>query len=241
MEKPKLGKLPVIEIFQSIQGEGTMAGYPVTFVRLAGCNLACPWCDTKESWQKPCTHESISYDSSYEMRTSDMHCDACVASGSKEQLENLEVVGPKANFTWLTPTQIADQCVYPHVVITGGEPTIHDLQGLIDVLSSHGRTVCLETNGTNEIPDTWKFDWITCSPKPPEFAVNCRCDELKYVVDNAFTEDIIPEGLVDYITLQPESCKPESLQRAIEIVEKSAVSRKPYRLGLQLHKYINVK
>jgi len=41
---------PVMEIFDSIQGEGSMMGISVTFVRFKGCNLACPWCDTKESW-----------------------------------------------------------------------------------------------------------------------------------------------------------------------------------------------
>ncbi|MDH7593742.1 MAG: radical SAM protein [Methanomicrobiales archaeon] len=36
----------VCEIFRSIQGEGTMQGSPCTFLRLAGCNLKCRWCDT---------------------------------------------------------------------------------------------------------------------------------------------------------------------------------------------------
>jgi 7-carboxy-7-deazaguanine synthase len=38
--------LSVSEIFRSIQGETSYAGLPCTFVRLAGCNLNCPWCDT---------------------------------------------------------------------------------------------------------------------------------------------------------------------------------------------------
>lgn len=42
--------MKVIEIFESIQGEGVHMGKAVTFLRLAGCNLHCPWCDTKESW-----------------------------------------------------------------------------------------------------------------------------------------------------------------------------------------------
>jgi 7-carboxy-7-deazaguanine synthase len=38
--------MKVAEIFRSIQGEGRRQGYPCTFLRLAGCNLACSWCDT---------------------------------------------------------------------------------------------------------------------------------------------------------------------------------------------------
>jgi 7-carboxy-7-deazaguanine synthase len=38
--------LDVIEIYRSIQGEGTHAGYPCVMIRLSGCNLECTWCDT---------------------------------------------------------------------------------------------------------------------------------------------------------------------------------------------------
>ena len=37
---------PIAEIFQSLQGEGRHTGRPCLFIRFAGCNLACPWCDT---------------------------------------------------------------------------------------------------------------------------------------------------------------------------------------------------
>ncbi|MFD0678168.1 MULTISPECIES: 7-carboxy-7-deazaguanine synthase QueE [unclassified Paenibacillus] len=43
-------KLPMVEIFETVEGEGTGAGFPTVFVRLFGCNLRCTWCDTKYSY-----------------------------------------------------------------------------------------------------------------------------------------------------------------------------------------------
>ncbi len=42
----KINTLLVSEIFLSIQGEGSRAGWPCSFVRLAGCDVGCTWCDT---------------------------------------------------------------------------------------------------------------------------------------------------------------------------------------------------
>src|SRR5882672_2317989 len=39
--------MQIIEIYRSIQGESSFAGMPCTFVRLAGCNLRCTWCDSE--------------------------------------------------------------------------------------------------------------------------------------------------------------------------------------------------
>jgi organic radical activating enzyme len=43
-------KLPVMEAFYTIQGEGFHQGRAAYFIRLAGCNVNCFWCDVKESW-----------------------------------------------------------------------------------------------------------------------------------------------------------------------------------------------
>lgn len=43
-------QLPVMEAFYTIQGEGFHQGKAAYFIRLAGCDVGCVWCDVKESW-----------------------------------------------------------------------------------------------------------------------------------------------------------------------------------------------
>jgi len=43
--------LPLMEDFDSIQGEGFHQGKPAYFIRLGGCDINCPWCDVPESWE----------------------------------------------------------------------------------------------------------------------------------------------------------------------------------------------
>ena len=51
MNKPTEPMVEVAEIFRSIQGESTWAGWPCTFVRLTGCNLRCAYCDTRYAYE----------------------------------------------------------------------------------------------------------------------------------------------------------------------------------------------
>ena len=193
--------LPVMEIFDSIQGEGQYIGWPATFIRLAGCNLRCPWCDTKESWTYPAL--SVSVD------------------------------------------EIVSKCNRDMVVITGGEPCLYDLSELTSQLCGQDKFICLETNGT--LPTPAHVDWITCSPKPPLYAIHPKCafDELKYVVDKAFNPDVaIPEHFKDLngdfhlIWLQPEATHMKaSVKKAIELV----MAKDYLRMGIQMHKVFNVK
>ncbi|MEG1611729.1 MAG: 7-carboxy-7-deazaguanine synthase QueE [Alistipes sp.] len=44
------GKLPLVEDFYTIQGEGFHAGKPAYFIRLGGCDVGCRWCDAKYTW-----------------------------------------------------------------------------------------------------------------------------------------------------------------------------------------------
>jgi organic radical activating enzyme len=54
-------ELPVMESFYTIQGEGSHSGRAAFFIRLAGCDVGCVWCDVKESWEAD-AHPVISID-----------------------------------------------------------------------------------------------------------------------------------------------------------------------------------
>lgn len=45
-------QLPLMEAFYTIQGEGFYQGNAAYFIRLAGCDVGCVWCDVKESWEE---------------------------------------------------------------------------------------------------------------------------------------------------------------------------------------------
>lgn len=123
-------KLPVVEIFgPTIQGEGSHTGRLVQFVRFAGCDNKCKWCDTKKAWD---IHNVI-------------------------MLPNEEIVDRL--FKNKEKTDI--------VVITGGNPCLHDLSGLLSQLERKGFECHLETQGT--IAPEWlsQIDVLTLSPKTP--------------------------------------------------------------------------
>lgn len=49
-QNPELEKLPIMEAFYTLQGEGAHQGKAAYFIRLGGCDVGCHWCDVKESW-----------------------------------------------------------------------------------------------------------------------------------------------------------------------------------------------
>jgi 7-carboxy-7-deazaguanine synthase len=53
--------VPVMEYFYTIQGEGSYSGRAAFFIRLAGCDVGCVWCDVKESWDM-CEHPLLTID-----------------------------------------------------------------------------------------------------------------------------------------------------------------------------------
>lgn len=126
------------------------------------------------------------------------------------------------------------------VVVTGGEPAIHDLSPLVDALHAVHLPVHLETSGA--FPIRGSFDWITLSPKRwklPLASNVAQANEFKIIVDT-------PSAIEEYdsllaihgvpVWLHPEWSQREngSVLNAITGWVKSHGS--PYRAGWQLHK-----
>lgn len=134
-----------------------------------------------------------------------------------------------------TPTEI--------VVITGGEPLMHNLDQLTDELRTAGFKTHIETSGAHPLSGT--LDWICLSPKKfkaPLPEILPKADELKVVVFNKSDFDWAEKyaAMVSpacKLYLQPEWDKASAITPLI--IEYIKANPK-WELSLQVHKYINV-
>jgi len=129
------------------------------------------------------------------------------------------------------------------VVITGGEPLMHDLTQLTLALKEKGFETNIETSGAHPLSGTW--DWICLSPKKfksPLSDVVPFANELKVVVFNEsdfkwaeqYALQVSPQCK---LYLQPEWDKASSITPLIiEYIKQHP----QWELSLQIHKYINV-
>ncbi|AIE72694.1 MULTISPECIES: 7-carboxy-7-deazaguanine synthase QueE [unclassified Synechocystis] len=129
------------------------------------------------------------------------------------------------------------------VVITGGEPLMHDLNPLCQALKNQGLRLHLETSGV--YPLTGQFDWITLSPKPyrlPQAEIYPLANELKVIIsqDKDFSWAEIEATKVSRGTrlyLQAE-WETEAMNARIFAY---VLTHPQWRLGLQTHKYLGVR
>ena len=125
------------------------------------------------------------------------------------------------------------------VCLTGGEPLGQNLIPLCQALRHADYQLHLETNGTlDPHPELYGLiEHWTISPKGRTIAPGLtRITELKYVVGKAFREDMVDERRAGIIYLQPESSKPEYIQKALEIL-----TRHPgWRLSCRVHRILNL-
>ncbi len=196
-------QLPVMETFYTVQGEGAYAGAPAYFIRLAGCDVGCVWCDVKESWD-----------------------------AEKHPLQSVESL-----------TEGVIQSGAPICVITGGEPTMHNLSELTQLLQAQGIRTHLETSGTQPLTGEW--DWITFSPKKfkaPLEEYHRVAHELKIIINHKSDlewgqahADRMNAGAMLY--MQPEWDKREVTQGLILDYIRTKTN---WRISVQTHKYLGV-
>lgn len=204
-------RYPVHETFYSWQGEGCHLGRAAFFIRLFGCPLRCPWCDSAGTWHPRHKPASVPRRGAADL----------AAEAAREAPE--------------------------FVVITGGEPCIHDLSPLTGALrAGHGLRVHLETSGA--FPLSGEIDWVTLSPKrasPPLADCVARASEFKLVVDSPDAVDHWVGALSRLgraaddprpVWLHPEWSRRDDPAVLGLITEAVKSRRAPFRAGWQLHK-----
>lgn len=225
-----MNKYRINHIFYSLQGEGYNAGRAAVFVRFAGCNLHCPFCDTK-------------FDTYTEMSTEEIVTTI------------LSVIGSPSN-TQPTIDGFPSK-KKPLIVLTGGEPTLQADERLVESLHDLFFEVAVESNGTMPPPDN--IDHLTLSPKSPQFCLSLGkpyTKELKLVFTSSAETDLFLQRLntshdIDKAVffdelvgcfLQP--CDTGDSMRNADIVSDCVdyIKRHPHwRLSLQTHKLIGIE
>lgn len=128
-------------------------GTPAFFIRLFGCPVKCPWCDSAGTWHPKWIPKDI----------------------------------PR-----MTPEMLVQEAIAAEmttVVITGGDPAVHDLNPLCVALHEHGFQIHLETSGA--FPVRGRVDWMTVSPKRWKLPIEeniLRASEFKFIIEGP--EDI---------------------------------------------------
>jgi 7-carboxy-7-deazaguanine synthase len=144
----------VAEIFgPTIQGEGRNVGMPCHFVRFGGCDFRCDWCDTP-------------------------HAVLPDLVAKLPKMTDWEIVGALRRLD-----RDGDASATPvWIVLSGGNPALRDLDGLIDLLHSQKKKVMLETQGSVYRQWFGKVDDLCFSPKPPSSKMDWDFDNFDKIL-----------------------------------------------------------
>ncbi|QKQ99613.1 7-carboxy-7-deazaguanine synthase QueE [Metallosphaera tengchongensis] len=206
----------IVEIFTSIQGEGLVIGSPSNFVRLAGCNLRCVWCDTKNSWireeGKPMRMEEILKSLNPAVRWT-------TVTGGEPLLQDI------------LPLSLAlKEMGYKIVVETNGTVKPKgELRKVVDVFSVSPKL----SNSGHKLRYDFSDDWATYY----KFVVVNPARELREVKDFVESQMINPEKVI----LQPDGNRPDYIQALKELSDAVMDMGLPFRVLPQLHRIISYR
>jgi len=205
--------LRVNEIFYSIQGESTFAGFPCIFIRLTGCNLRCTYCDTKYAYEEG----------------DDVPLDRILATVKKFACSLIEVTGGEPLIQDETPDLIS-------ALIKNGYTVLLETNGSQDISTVDTKCTrivdikCPSSGMDNN--NYWKnLDYITPN------------DQLKFVIahrqDYLYAKKVLDAAAIKrkrklLINFSPVFNAIDLKDLAGWILEDNL----PVRLQIQLHKYI---
>ena len=150
----------------------------------------------------------------------------------------------------LHPVKSVDEVVsnaakYPAkaAVITGGEPSMYNLDYLTSQFIAHGIRLYIETSGAYHLTGDWH--WICLSPKktaPPQAEVYDKAHELKVIVHNLSDLKWAEEHAIKVnsncrLFLQPEWSKREDI---MPIIVDYVMDNPKWNISLQTHKYLKI-
>ena len=168
-----------------------------------------------------------------------VHCPWCDSAGTWHPdyiPKTIEKLSPRSLLDFALKAQPS------FIVITGGEPCIHDFSPFCKLASEAQIPVHLETSGA--FPIKGNFDWITLSPKTwkhPLPETIAQANEIKLIVDSTdcigrWIETYPSLAQVDTVWLHPEWSKREDPEILNAITEWVKAKGDPYRAGYQMHK-----
>ena len=216
----------IIEIYKSVQGESSFAGLPCIFVRLAGCNLRCTWCDSEYTF------------------TGGRKMSLNEVMGEVEKLapvKLVEITGGEPMLQEREVVPLMDELLahgYQVLIETSGERPLENVpksvHKIVDVkcpASGEGGSFRLENLDALTKNDELKFviasreDYVFARDSVLKHGLESRVGEVLF--SPAFRKDARPER-------DPSNC----LLDPRELVEWILSDRLNVRLGLQIHKFI---
>lgn len=125
------------------------------------------------------------------------------------------------------------------IIFTGGEPLLQLTESILELASRIFRYVCIETNGTVELPMKKKPEWlwVTVSPKAGSELRIKSGNELKVVWPQPFDLDELEKLDFRHFYLQPMHGKRDAKRKTIDMVKRRAA----WRLSVQAHKYLSIR
>lgn len=219
--------MQITEIYKSIQGESSYAGLPCVFVRLAGCNLRCDWCDSEYTFVGG--HRMTREEILEEVERLSPHGGLVEITGGEPMLQELEVVP-------LMETLLNSG--YTVLLETSGERPLErvprEVIKIVDVKcpnSGEPDTFRMENLDTLNLRDEVKF--VLSDRTDYEFAREftrrhgLATKVASVIFSPAFAKDATGGRDTSHCLLDPR-----------ELAEWMLADDVPARLGLQIHKFI---